>query len=246
LYRSDPDSARGHRPVPVRIAASRAWDEPFLVEKGDFAVLDANATDGTGAFQLPNPDPDGDGITSYSVFSRALGTPGGSSTTTTCATDPSTGEIVCSTLSSVLVRGTGGSKFTNVSKQLLFVVADIDGDGNLDRVPPVRRSPAGLLLAVRQQRPPPRPAQVLRGRDQRELTARAPDGHRTWARLTSRRSSAPTSCGPRSSVDPDPAWRNAAVLDIIGIVTTREDHTGWGDELCNEARWPVHGLGIPR
>jgi hypothetical protein len=104
------------------------------LSEGDFAVLDANATDGTGAFQLPSPDPDGDGVTSYSVFSRALGQPGGSSTTTTCATDPTTGDTVCSSLSSVLVRTAGGSKFTNVSKELLFVVADIDGDGDLDRV----------------------------------------------------------------------------------------------------------------
>jgi hypothetical protein len=106
-----------------------------LSEGTDFVVLDANATDGSGAFQLPNPDPDGDGITSYSVFSRALGTPGGSSTTTTCATDPTTGEVVCSDESVVLVRSSGGSKFTNVSKQLLFVLADLDGDGQLDRVP---------------------------------------------------------------------------------------------------------------
>lgn len=103
--------------------------------EGEFAVLDANATDGVGAFQLPSPDPDGDGVTSYSVFSRALGTPGGSSTTTTCATDPTTGEIVCSDLAMVLVRDSGRSRFTNVSKQLLFVVADLDGDGTLERVP---------------------------------------------------------------------------------------------------------------
>jgi len=105
-----------------------------LIE-GDFAVLDANATDGTGAFQLPNPDPDGDGITSYSVFSRALGTPGGSSLTKTCAIDPTTGDTICSTLSMVLVREKGGSKFTNVSKALLYVLADIDGDGDVDKVP---------------------------------------------------------------------------------------------------------------
>lgn len=106
-----------------------------LSEGADFAVTDANATDGAGAFQLPNPDPDNDGVTSYSVYARALGTPGGSSITTTCATDPATGEVVCSSLSTVLVRDRGGSKFTNVSKQLLFVVADLDGDGVLDRVP---------------------------------------------------------------------------------------------------------------
>ncbi|HEX9013525.1 MAG TPA: hypothetical protein VF813_08410, partial [Anaerolineaceae bacterium] len=54
-----------------------------------FAVLDANGTDADGAsFQLPNPDPTNSGTTQYSVWARALGKPGGSSKTTTCATDP--------------------------------------------------------------------------------------------------------------------------------------------------------------
>jgi hypothetical protein len=105
------------------------------LSEGEFQVLDANATDGTGAFQLPVPDADADGVTAYSVYSRALGTPGGSSTTTTCATDPVTGEVICSTLSSVLVRTKGKSSFTNVSAELLYVVADLDGDGDLDKVP---------------------------------------------------------------------------------------------------------------
>jgi len=104
------------------------------LSEGDFQVVDANATDGAGAFQLPNPDPDADGVTAYSVYARALGTPGGSSITTTCATDPTTGDVVCSDQSMVLVRGTGGSKFTNVSSSLLYVLADIDGDGRLDKV----------------------------------------------------------------------------------------------------------------
>src|SRR5438094_984436 len=80
------------------------------LSEGDFAVLDANATDGVGAFQLPNPDPLNTGFTTYSVFARALGKPGGSSVTTACATDPTTGDVVCSDQSMVLVRGTGGSK----------------------------------------------------------------------------------------------------------------------------------------
>jgi hypothetical protein len=105
------------------------------LSEGDFAVLDANATDGTGAFQLPNPDPTNSGQTSYSVYARALGKPGGSSLTTTCAIDPTTGDTVCSDQSMVLVRGTGGSKFTNVSKALLYIYADINGDGTIDRVP---------------------------------------------------------------------------------------------------------------
>jgi hypothetical protein len=105
------------------------------LREGDFLVLDANGTDGTAAFQLPSPDPDNDGITTYSVFARALGTPGGSSVTTTCATDPVTGELLCSTESLLLVRSSGSSRFENVSRQLLYIYADIDGDGDVDRVP---------------------------------------------------------------------------------------------------------------
>ncbi len=107
----------------------------ILLNEGEFAVLDANGTDGSASFQLPNPDPENDGVTEYSVYARALGTPGGSSKTTTCATDPTTGDLYCSVESMVLVRNSGGSKFSNVSKQLLYVYADIDGDGDIDRVP---------------------------------------------------------------------------------------------------------------
>ncbi len=105
--------------------------------EGDFGVLDANGTDANGAeFSLPNPDPDGDGVTAYSVYARALGTPGGTSTTTTCASDVVDGELVCSTESMVLVRGSKGvDKFTNVSRELLYVYADYDGDGDLDLIP---------------------------------------------------------------------------------------------------------------
>jgi hypothetical protein len=35
----------------------------------------------------------------------------------------------------VLVRDRGGSKFTNVSKSLLYVIADLDGDGTVEKVP---------------------------------------------------------------------------------------------------------------
>ncbi len=43
------------------------------LKPGDtFAVLDANGTDKDGAaFQLPNPDPNNDGVTEYSVWARA-------------------------------------------------------------------------------------------------------------------------------------------------------------------------------
>jgi hypothetical protein len=102
-----------------------------------FRVIDKNGTDQDGAlFALPNPDPDGDGTTVYSVFARALGKPGGSSKTTTCATDPVDGEEVCSVIYMELTRDKGKSRFDNVSKYLLYIYADTDDDGIADkRVP---------------------------------------------------------------------------------------------------------------
>ena len=56
-----------------RIFVPLAGKTKILLSEGDFQVLDANGTDGSASFQLPSPDADGDGITSYSVFARALG-----------------------------------------------------------------------------------------------------------------------------------------------------------------------------
>jgi len=105
-----------------------------MIYVSGFKVLDGNGTDGTASFALPNPDPDGDGTTVYSVFARALGKPGGSSRTTTCATDPTDGELVCSGIYMELTRDKGKSKFDNVSKYLLYIYADIDDDGDVERV----------------------------------------------------------------------------------------------------------------
>jgi hypothetical protein len=120
---------QGHR-IFVPLAGST---KILLQEGATFEVLDANGTDGSAKFQLPSPDPDGDGVTAYSVFARALGKPGGSATMVTCATDPTTGEVVCSTESVVAVRSTGKSSWTNVSKQLLYLYADLDDDGISER-----------------------------------------------------------------------------------------------------------------
>jgi hypothetical protein len=89
----------------------------FLVPSPDnttFEVLDGNACDGNGAlFELPNPS------AGYTIWARALAKPNGNATMTLCATDPTTGDIVCSTMNSLpLKRNTGQSKFTNVTPQL--------------------------------------------------------------------------------------------------------------------------------
>jgi hypothetical protein len=126
----------GHTIFVDEYGRSKIWLCESGVDAGceevkDFAVLDRNATssdpDADGAlFALPNPDPDGDGTTEYSLFARALGKKG-SATMTTCATDPSDGSTVCSDIELVLSRDKG--KFDNVSKYLLYIYADIDGTG---------------------------------------------------------------------------------------------------------------------
>ncbi|HYK89561.1 MAG TPA: hypothetical protein VE398_12370 [Acidobacteriota bacterium] len=108
----------------------------LLTEGPDFQTLDRNGTNGGSAsFQLPNPDPDGDGVTVYSVYARALGKPDRTASMTTCALDPLTQETVCSMAVLTVSRSKGAPKFENVTKELLFIYADLDGDGVLERVP---------------------------------------------------------------------------------------------------------------
>ena len=98
-----------------------------------FQVLDANATDSNGAsFQLP-----ADVSMHWKVWARALGRPGGSSDTTTCATvavtHPLTGvttqEVVCSVATLTMTR-TKNAKFSNVSTELLFLSITVDPTAN--------------------------------------------------------------------------------------------------------------------
>jgi len=122
---ADMTGNKGHRIfVPLGTKDVARSTKIYLLE-GDFAVLDANGTDGRAEFQLPNPDPENSGTTEYSVFIRVLGKPGGKIKMVTCATDPLTGEEVCSDYSVVKVRetGKGKQKFENVSKELLYIYA---------------------------------------------------------------------------------------------------------------------------
>jgi hypothetical protein len=110
-----------------------------LIE-GDFGVLDANGTDGVAAFSLPNPDPDGDGTTSYSVYVRALGKPGGKATMQSCYED-ATGtwcavDFVGGVEPITIQRSKGGvAKFQNVSKDLLYVDYCSAWTAGLDGIP---------------------------------------------------------------------------------------------------------------
>jgi len=85
---------------------------------GVFQVLDKNGTDGEASFALPLPG-------SYTVWARALGTPGGQAKMTTCASDPALigtdAALVCSTQNEVFVRYTGRSSFRNVTSALTTI-----------------------------------------------------------------------------------------------------------------------------
>src|SRR5262249_9641166 len=67
----------------------------------------------------------------YTIWARALGQPGGSSTVTTCATDTTTNSVVCSTENVLLVRGSGQQKFKNVTQQLTTIAGTTVGTVSL-------------------------------------------------------------------------------------------------------------------
>lgn len=88
-----------------RIFVDLYGESRISLTKGDYAVLDANGTDGWASFQLPAPgldafvvgeEGDADVTSDYSVFVRPLGKPGGWATITTCA------DLVDSTFGSLL------------------------------------------------------------------------------------------------------------------------------------------------
>jgi hypothetical protein len=134
----------------------------YLIQGDDFGVLDKNGTDGEAAFMLPPHGLDAyiigekgtaNTLSAYSIFIRALGTPGGKATMYTCAdiadyfdiwidnktskalSDPNVGDTVCSLeqiTSDLLVRTTAKPKFINVTAELLTIVFEVTVDEGLD------------------------------------------------------------------------------------------------------------------
>jgi hypothetical protein len=89
---------------------------------GSFAITDKDGTDGVSGYTLPAPG-------AYAVYARAVGTPGGSATVTTCAegyvdsTDAQIADEVCSTENKVFTHD-GRPKFENVTQELTTIVID--------------------------------------------------------------------------------------------------------------------------
>ncbi len=143
---ADMTGDNGHR-IFVPLSSSTK----IYLQEGPFQVLDANGTDGKAVFQLPLPaecygktDPlTGDVVTPatctvrYTVWIRALGKPNGKASMYTCVEDPDiAGGYICSDPSwwVTVTRSKGKSTFTNVSKNLLFLSADVDADGTTEHV----------------------------------------------------------------------------------------------------------------
>lgn len=132
---ADMTGSQGHVIFVNLDGKSRIWLQEGPAGIFDFQVIDANGTDNNGAtFQLPNPDPDGDGTTWYSVYARALGKPGGHGNITSGFVD-SEGNEWLSVYSYLPVREKGKMTFENVTKYLLYVYVDLNGDGTVERVP---------------------------------------------------------------------------------------------------------------
>jgi hypothetical protein len=134
LYFDDGDNTgecwEGNCPVDLKMTNRK---NKIVLQPGeDFAVLDANATDQDGALlQLPT-----DVSSTYLVFARPLGKPGGSATMTTCATvlidpDPTVAgdeyeEVLCSLSHYFALREKGKPTTKNVTAELLSIQVEID------------------------------------------------------------------------------------------------------------------------
>lgn len=118
-----------------RIFPPLSGSTKIMLTEGDFRVLDGNGTDGPAGFRLPNPDPENDGVLAYPAWARTMAMPIGVSTTTTCATDATTGEEFCSAKSLELTRKNGKPITKEVSDELLYLYADVNKDGSVERYP---------------------------------------------------------------------------------------------------------------
>src|SRR5229473_1458616 len=112
----------------------------IYLTQGQFGVCDGNgfdpayACDGSlvasagAVFQLPCDTVTDTCLTgtsqAYTIWARALGTPGGGATVTTCGTTD-LGAVICSSASEVLMRGSGQQKFKDVTTDLTTIATTL-------------------------------------------------------------------------------------------------------------------------
>ena len=109
----------------------------IYLKEGTFAVLDSDATDGRGEFQLPAPDNQIDaggnfvGEGKYQVFLRVVGIPKKTAELVTCGENTvlnpdgtTTTERICSLEILTLESKTGKKVFDNVTQELTTILYD--------------------------------------------------------------------------------------------------------------------------
>jgi hypothetical protein len=125
------DSNNGHR-----IFVKQQGKTRILLQEGNFAVIDADGTDGTATFQLPAPGDvvAADGTTyvpenaEYRIYIRALGKPDGTADMWSGFIDEYGNEWLSLEVIE-LSRGKGKSSFEDVTKELTTIYVDITDDG---------------------------------------------------------------------------------------------------------------------
>lgn len=119
-----------------RIFIPLTSDCELKLAEGAYAVTNVNCTDGVASLQMPNPSsPQSGGVTTYAVWAKALGRPGGASKATECVNDPITKELYCSLYTLIQVKNKGQNLMTDITDQLLFIYADTTGKGQIKRMP---------------------------------------------------------------------------------------------------------------
>jgi hypothetical protein len=115
----------GHRIfVNLYGAGTKIW-----LQAGDsFNVIDADGTDGSARLQLLDPYPGNTTTSTYKIYVRALGKPGGSSTLTSGFMDEY-GNYWYSLENVTLTRNKGKSVFSDKTLELTTIYADITDDG---------------------------------------------------------------------------------------------------------------------
>jgi hypothetical protein len=148
--KNDPMTGSDRHTIFVGLGKRSGVTSSIFLTPGPFAVCDGNAFDAAiscagqvvasqgAVFQLPcnTAVPTDTGCaagtfsTSYQIWGRALGKPGGSVNVQTCGTDD-TGALVCSTGNALFSRKKGKSNFFDVTTALTTVDACFDINGVL-------------------------------------------------------------------------------------------------------------------
>lgn len=89
---------------------------------GEMIDLDNDGVLETPVTVVPCDEALGQNVAYYGVWARALGTPGGQATMTTCAYDKTTGESECSLENVLLVRTSNKPTFKDVTNELTSLV----------------------------------------------------------------------------------------------------------------------------